>query len=95
LGQLNIGKVFEIVLKTKYYLTLAPVIKEKKGLAKLLETLFNAGLLDAALKPKLFDLCSVTNGPHHGDIIDTPLQSLTRNEVILLINGAFSLLDKV
>ena len=36
----NIRKVFETVLKTKYYLALEADIKEKKGLAKLLETLF-------------------------------------------------------
>jgi len=91
----NIRKVFEIVLKTKYHLALAAVVKEKKGLAKLLETLFNAGLLDSALKPRLFDLCSVTNGPHHGDIVDTPSMKLTRDEVVPLINEALSLLNKV
>lgn len=91
----NIRKVFEIVLKTKYYLTLATVIKEKKGLAKLLETVFNAGLLEPTLRPKLFDLCSVTNGPHHGDIVDAPSKKLTRDEVIPLINEALSLLNEV
>jgi wobble nucleotide-excising tRNase len=91
----NIRKVFEIVLKTKYYLALAADIKEKKGLAILLQTLFNAGLLDMNLKPKLFDLCSVTNGPHHGDIVDAPSKKLTRDEVIPLVIEALSLLNKV
>lgn len=91
----NIRKVFEVVLKTKYYRTLAADIKEKKGLAKLLETLFGAGLLDAALEPKLFDLCNVTNGPHHGEIVDAPSKKLTRDELIPLIRVALGLLEKV
>ena len=91
----NIRKVFEIVLKTKYYRALAEDIKAKKGLAKLLETLFGAGLLDIALKPKLFDLCGVTNGPHHGEIVDAPSKKLMRDELIPLINEALGLLEKV
>lgn len=91
----NIRKVFEIVLKTKYYRALAEDIKAKKGLAKLLETLFGAGLLTVALKPKLFDLCSVTNGPHHGEIVDAPSKKLMRDELIPLINEALRLLEKV
>jgi len=91
----NIRKVFEVVLKTKYYRILAADIKKKKGLAMLLETLFGAKLLDAALKPKLFDLCNVTNGPHHGDIVDAPSKKLTRDELIPLINEAFGFLEKV
>jgi len=91
----NIRKVFEIVLKTKYYRALAKDIKAKKGLAKLLETLFGAGLLDVALKLKLFDLCSVTNGPHHGEIVDAPSKKLMRDELIPLINEALGLLEKV
>ncbi len=91
----NIRKIFEIVLKTKYYRALAEDIKAKKGLAKLLETLFGAGLLDVALKPKLFDLCSVTNGPHHGEIVDAPSKKLMRDELIPLINEVLGLLERV
>ena len=91
----DIRKVFEVVLKTKYYRTLAADIKGKKGLAKLLETLFGAGLLDVALKPKLFDLCNVTNGPHHGEIVDAPSRKLSRDELIPLIKDALNLLEKV
>lgn len=91
----NIRRVFESVLKTKYYRKLAPDIKAKKGFSKLLETLFNAGLLDIALKPKLFDLCSVTNGPHHGEIVDAPSKKLTRDELVPLIRDALVLLEKV
>ena len=91
----NIRKVFEVVLKTKYYRALLTDIKQKKGLAKLLETLFNTGLLDATLKPKLFDLCNVTNGPHHGEIVDAPSKKLMRDEVVTLISEAHNLLEKV
>lgn len=91
----NIRKVCEVVLKTKYYLALAADIKAKKGLAKLLETLFGAGLLDTTLRPKLFDLCSVTDGPHHGEIADAPSKKLTRDELVPLIKEARTLLKKV
>lgn len=91
----NIRKVFEVVLKTKYYRALAADIKANKGLAKLLETLLGAGLIDASLKPRLFDLCNVTNGPHHGEIVDVPAKNLTREEVITLINEALALLERV
>jgi hypothetical protein len=91
----NIRKVFEIVLKTKYYRALAADIKEKKGLAKLLETLFGAELLGVTLKPKLFDLCSMTSGPHHGEIVDASSRKLTRDELIPLIQDALDLLEKV
>ena len=91
----NIRKVFEVVLKTRYYRALATDIKGKKGLAKLLETLFGAGLLDETLKPKLFDLCNVTNSTHHGEIVDAPSKKLSRNELIPLIRDALGLLEKV
>lgn len=71
----NIRKVFEVVLKTKYYRVLAADIKSKKGFAKLLDALFSAEKVDIALKPRLFDLCGVTNGPHHGEIVDAPQEN--------------------
>ena len=91
----NIRKVFEVVLKTKYYRALAGSIKAKKGLAKLLETLFGEGLLHDNLKSKLFDLVNVTNGPHHGEIVDAPSRRLTRDELIPLIRETLALLEKV
>jgi len=91
----NIHVLFEVVLKTKYYRALATDIKQKKGLAKLLETICGAGLLDATLKLRLFDLCNVTNDPHHGGIVDAPSRKLTRDEVVTLIRQAFDLLEKV
>ena len=91
----NIRKIFEAVLKTKYYLILKEDMKNKKGFAKLLETLFNGGYLDSALKPKLFDLCSLTSGVHHGEIVDATERTLTRDELIPLIPEALALVEKV
>jgi len=91
----NIRNVFETVLKTKYYLHLAEDIKAKHGFAVILTTLFNSGFLDEALKPRLFDLCSVTSGPHHGEIVDAQAKKLTRDELIPLIREAFALLQRV
>jgi wobble nucleotide-excising tRNase len=91
----NIRNVFEVVLKTKYYRTLAAQITGKQGLATLLQALFHAGLLDVALKPRMFDLCNVTNGPHHGEIVDAPSKRLTRDELIPLIGEALSLIEHV
>lgn len=91
----NIRNVFETVLKTKYCIALEVDIKEKKGFAKLLETLFGKGLLDVTLKPKLFNLCNVANGAHHGEIVDVPSKKLTRDELIPLIKETFFLVEKV
>ena len=79
--QSNLRKLFETVLKTKYYRALASDIKAKHGLATLLTTLFNAGLLDLGLKAQLFDVCSVANGTHHGEIVDATPRKLTRGRV--------------
>ncbi|MCB4756026.1 MAG: AAA family ATPase [Elusimicrobia bacterium] len=91
----NLRKIFEVVLKTKYYRALAVDIKSKHGFATLLTTLFNAGLLNAAMKPRLFDLCSVADSAHHGEIIDTTPKKLSRDELIPLIREALNLVYKV
>lgn len=91
----NFRKLFETVLKTKYYRALAADIKAKHGLARLLTTLFNARLLDQALKPRLFNLCSVANDPHHGEIVDTAPKRLTRDELLPLIREALELVHRV
>mgnify|MGYP006310860995 CR=1 FL=1 len=91
----DIRKVFEVVLKTKYYRALAEDIKANRGLAKLLETLFSGGLIDTNLKPTLFNLCSIANGPHHGEIVDAPAKRLNRDEVISLIKEALRILEQV
>ena len=91
----NLRKVFEVVLKTKYYCALASDIKAKHGFGTILTTLFNAGLLDIALKPRLFDICSVANGTHHGEIVDATPKKLSRDELIPLIREALDLVHKV
>jgi hypothetical protein len=91
----NIRKVFEVALKTKYYRLLAADIKAKHGFGTMLETLFNAGRLPESLKLCLFDLCHLTTGPHHGEIIDAPPRKLSRDEVIPLIREALGLMEKV
>ncbi|OQX23914.1 MAG: hypothetical protein BWK80_23435 [Desulfobacteraceae bacterium IS3] len=91
----NLRKLFETVLKTKYYLKLLPDMKNRKGFATFLTTLFKEGLLNAELKPRLFDLCSVSNGVHHGEIVDTIPRKLTRDELIPLITEALDLVYKV
>jgi len=91
----NLRKLFETVLKTKYYRTLAADIKAKHGLATLLTTLFNTKLLDAGLKPRLFDICSVANGSHHGEIVDAIPKKLTRDELLPLIREALELVHRV
>ena len=91
----NLRKLFETVLKTKYYRILAVDIKSNRGLATILTTLFNEGLLLEALKPRLFDLCSVANGSHHGEIVDATTKKLSRDELIPLIREALDLVHKV
>lgn len=91
----NIRKMFETVLKTKYYRALADDIKAKRGFSVLLTTLLNARLLDDSLKPRLFDLCSVANGPHHGEIVDATPKRLSRDELIPLIREAFDLVNRL
>lgn len=91
----NIRKIFESVLKTKYYRILKEDMRNKKGFAKLLESLFNGSYVDSALKDRLFDLCSVTSGVHHGEIVDTPDRNLTRDELIPLIREAVALVEKL
>jgi len=91
----NIRRIFEIVLKTKYYRRLTVDIRARKCFSKLIETLFEANILDAKLKPKLFELCEVTNGPHHGEIVDTQSKNLTREELIPLIHESLAVLEKL
>lgn len=91
----NLRKLFETVLKTKYYRVLASGIKAKHGLGTLLTTLFGVKLIDENIKPRLFDLCSVANGSHHGEIIDVTAQRLTRDELLPLIREALELVHRV
>lgn len=91
----NLRLLFEVVLKTKYYLPLIKNIKDKRGFAAILTTLFQENLLSPDLKPKLFDMCSLANGPHHGEIVDSTVKKLSRDELIPLIRDALSLVHKI
>lgn len=91
----NLRKLFETVLKTKYYRMLAADIKAKHGLGALLTTLLGAKLIDESIKLRLFDLCSVANGSHHGEIVDVTARQLTRDELLPLIREALDLVHKV
>ena len=91
----NLRKLFETVLKTKYYRPLAPDIAAKHGLGALLTTLFGVKLVDEGLKPRLFDLCSVASGSHHGEIVDAAQKKLSRDELIPLIREALELVHMV
>jgi wobble nucleotide-excising tRNase len=91
----NLRKLFETVLKTKYYRVLVSDIKAKHGLGTLLTTLLGAKLIDESIKPRLFDLCSVANSSHHGEIVDVTAQRLTRDELLPLIREALELVHRV
>jgi len=91
----NLRKIFETVLKTKYYRVLAVEIKAKRGLGTLLTTLFRSNLIDETIKPRLFDICSVASGSHHGEIVDVAARQLSRDELLPLIREALNLIHKV
>ena len=91
----NLRNDFETVLNTKYYRVLAVDITARHGLATLLATLFTTNFLNANLKPRLFDICSVANGSHHGAIVDAIPKKLTRDEIPPLIRKALDLIHKV
>jgi wobble nucleotide-excising tRNase len=92
----DLRKVIETNLKTKYYRTLKQDIHEGSGLGALLKKLFGLGLLDGSLKGDLFDLCGLTNGVHHGEIVDKPLaDELTRDELLPLIERTFTLIERL
>jgi len=88
-------KIFETVLKTKYYRVLISEIKSNGSLSKLLKKLIDEKVIDVALHQKLFEICSISNVPHHGEIIDVASRKLTRDELIPLVNEAFKILEKV
>lgn len=91
-----IRKLFEVVLKTKYYHALKDAVKENKGLKTILGILFEAKLLDVdTIKNELYDICNLADDPHHGTIVDAPDRTLSRDEVIGMINTALKFVEKV
>ncbi|MBZ0169455.1 hypothetical protein MELA_01771 [Candidatus Methylomirabilis lanthanidiphila] len=91
----NIRKVFEIILKTKYYRTLAAEIKDKSGLGDLIGTLHGKGLVSNATKDQLFRLCRLSDMAHHGGLAKLPEHTLTREEICSAIQETFSGAEKV
>lgn len=91
----NIRKVFEIILKTKYYRTLTVEIKSKSGLGDLIGTLHGKGRISDAMKDQLFRLCRLSDAAHHSSLAKLPEHILTREEVCSAIQETFSVVEKV
>ncbi len=91
----NIRKVFEIILKTKYYRALTAEIKGKSGLSDLIGTLHDKGLVSDATKDQLFRLCRLSDVAHHGGLAKLPEHTLTREEICSAIQETFSVAEKV
>jgi len=91
----NIRKVFEIILKTKYYRALTAEIKSKSGLSDLISTLYDKGLVSDATKNQLFRLCRLSGVVHHGGLEKLPEHTLTREEICSAIQETFSVAKKV
>ena len=91
----NIRKVFEIILKTKYYRALAAEIKGKSGLGNLIGTLHGKGLISDTTKDQLFSLCRLSDVAHHAVLVKLPEHVLTREEICSAIQETFSVAEKV
>jgi len=91
----NIRKVFEIILKTKYYRALTAEIKGKSGLGDLIGTLHGKGLVSDTTKDQLFRLCRLSDVAHHSDLAKLPEHTLTREEICSAIQETFSVAEKV
>jgi len=91
----NIRKVFEIILKTKYYRALTAEIKGKNGLGDLIGTLHGKGLISDATKDQLFRLCRLSDVAHHGSLTKLPEHTLTREEICSAIQESFSVVERV
>ncbi len=93
--QAKIRKVFEVVLKTKYYRALAAEIKSKRGLGDLITTLYGRGLLDGPTKNQLFRLGRLSDTAHHGALATLPEHTLTRDEIRVAIQDTFNLAERI
>jgi hypothetical protein len=91
----NIRKVFEIVLKTKYYRALTAEIKAKSGLGEIIGVLHGKDLISDALKDQLFRLCRLSDLAHHGDLTKSPEHVLTREEICAAIQETFGVVEKL
>jgi len=91
----NIRKVFEIVLKTKYYRALIAEIKKKSGLDEITGALHGKGLISDTLKDQLFRLCRLSDMVHHSNLAKLPEHVFTREEICVAIKEAFGVTEKV
>lgn len=91
----NIRKVFEIVLKTKYYRVLTTEIKSRSGLGDLILALQGKGIIGKEMKDRLFYLCRLSDPAHHGGLTKLPEQTLSREEICPIIEETFRLVEKV
>ncbi len=91
----NIRKVFEIILKTKYYRALTAEIMDKSGLGDLISTLHGKALISDATNDQLFRLCRISDVAHHGGLVKPPEHTLTREEICTAIQETFSVAEKV
>lgn len=91
----KIRKVFEIILKHKYYRSLTEKIKGNKGLACLIRTLHEKGRIGDKTKDKLFRLCRLSDVAHHGVLTQLPEHALTREEICSAIQETFDVAEKV
>jgi len=91
----KIRKVFEIILKNKYYRSLTKEVKGNKGLACLIGILHEKDRISNGTKDKLFRLCKLADVAHHGALAKLPEHSLTREEVCSAIQETFTVAEEV
>jgi wobble nucleotide-excising tRNase len=91
----KIRKVFEVIIKTKYYRVLKAEIKAKRGLGDLITALHVRTLLDAPTKDQLFRLGRLSDAAHHGGLAVLPEDALTRDEIRAAIQETFAIAEKI
>lgn len=91
----KIRKIFEIILKHKYYRSLTDEIRSKKGLGDLIRTLHEKKRISDGTNDKLFRLCRLSDVAHHGALAKLPEHSLTREEVCSAIQETFAVAEEV
>jgi wobble nucleotide-excising tRNase len=93
--QSKIRKVFEVIIKTKYYRALKAEIKAKRGLGDLIAALHERNLLDVPTKDQLFRLGRLSDTAHHGALAALPEDALTREEIRAAIQETFNLAERI
>ena len=91
----EIRKVFEIILKHKYYRSLTDEIRGKKGLGDLIRTLHEKQRISDGTKDKLFRLGRLSDVAHHGALEKLPEHSLSREEICSAIQETFTIAEEV